>query len=179
MKKTVYVLVYVVLLVVSTAISLAPSDHYEVTTGHKIAFKSKDPSGTFKTITGTMDFDETDTSKCNFSFKIPVSSISTGNTIRDKKAQTAQWFDATTYPNITFQSTSVSKVGNVYNITGNLKIKNTSKSITIPVTHSKNGDNITFTGSFAVNRITFGVGKKSDVVPDIMNITVSVPGIKK
>jgi hypothetical protein len=41
------------------------------------------------------------------------------------------------------------------------------------------GTKITFTGSFSVNRITYGVGKKSENVPDNLSITVSVPGIKK
>jgi hypothetical protein len=34
-------------------------------------------------------------------------------------------------------------------------------------------------GSFGVNRIEFKVGKKSDAVPDVMNINYSIPVTKK
>ena len=35
-------------------------DHYEVSKDFSIEFKSKDPSGSFKTMEGNIDFDEKD-----------------------------------------------------------------------------------------------------------------------
>ena len=45
-----------------SAFTLAALDHYEVTKDFSIEFKSKDPSGSFKTMEGTIDFDEKDLS---------------------------------------------------------------------------------------------------------------------
>jgi len=173
MKKIIYIPAYFILLFLSTALSYSLLDHYEVTTGHKIAFKSADPSGSFAKISGSIDFDETEISTCKFVLNIPVSSISTG------KAQTAEWFNAKTYPEIKFVSSAVSKSGDTYNIKGNLTMKGITKLVTIPATLSKSGNKITFNSSFTIDRIKFGVGKKSDVVPDNMAISVVLPAIKK
>ena len=79
-----------------------------------------------------IDFDENNLDSCKFKITIPVSSIDTGNALRDKKAQTAEWFDAANYPNIKFTSKSVTKDGEKYNVKGDLTLKGTKKEITIP-----------------------------------------------
>ena len=116
MKKILIITTYLIVFVISTAVSFSVLDHYEITTGHKIAFKSADPTGTFTKVTGTIDFDESNLDSCKFKITIPVSSIDTGNALRDKKAQTAEWFDAANYPNIKFTSKSVTKDGEKYNV---------------------------------------------------------------
>jgi polyisoprenoid-binding protein YceI len=60
-----------------------------------------------------------------------------------------------------------------------LTLKGIKKEITIPLTYTKKDNKITFKGTFTVNRITFGVGKKSEVVPDNMAMSVTVPAILK
>ena len=179
MKKYLIISTYLIILVISSAVSFSVLDHYEITAGHKIAFKSADPSGTFTKVSGTIDFDENNLDSCKFKITIPVSSIDTGNALRDKKAQTSEWFDAKNYPNIKFTSTSVSKEGDKYNVKGDLTLKGIKKEITIPLTYTKKDNKITFKGTFTVNRITFGVGKKSEVVPDNMAMSVTVPAILK
>ena len=179
MKKILIITTYLIVFVISTAVSFSVLDHYEITTGHKIAFKSADPTGTFTKVSGTIDFDENNLDSCKFKITIPVSSIDTGNALRDKKAQTAEWFDAANYPNIKFTSKSVTKDGEKYNVKGDLTLKGTKKEITIPLTYTKKDNKITFKGTFTINRITFGVGKKSEVVPDNMAMSVTVPAIVK
>jgi polyisoprenoid-binding protein YceI len=179
MKKVIIISSYLVALVVSLAFTLTPPDKYEVSSGYSIGFKSADPSGNFKLLSGTVEYDSDDVTNTKFNLKIPVSSINTGNGSRDKKAQTEEWFDAKKYPNITFVSSKVEKNGTSLSITGNLSIKGVTKKYTIPATVSESGKKIIFKGSFKVNRIEFGVGKKSDVVPDYMNVSFVVPATKK
>ena len=57
-KKAISTIGLIVLTVLSTSIAWMPSAHYEVTSGYAIDFKSKDPSGSFKTMDGTVEFDE-------------------------------------------------------------------------------------------------------------------------
>jgi polyisoprenoid-binding protein YceI len=179
MKKALIVSSYLLALIVSLAFTITPPDKYEVSSGYSIGFKSADPSGNFKLLSGTVDYDSDDITNSKFNLKIPVSSINTGNGSRDKKAQTEEWFDAKKYPNITFVSTKVEKSGNTLSIIGNLTIKGVTKKYTIPAAVAESGKKITFKGSFKVNRIEFGVGKKSDVVPDYMNVSFIVPASKK
>jgi len=179
MKKVIFVVFYGFAFLVSLGFSLIPPDAYEVSSGYSIGFKSADPSGNFKTLTGTVEYDSDNVANTKFNFKIPVSSINTGNGSRDKKAQTEEWFDSKKYPNITFVSSKVEKNGSSLSITGNLTIKGVTKKYTILATVAESGNKITFKGSFKVNRIEFGVGKKSDVVPDYMNVSFVVPATKK
>ena len=98
--------------------------------------------------------------------------------MRNKKAQTAEWFNATTYPNIKFKSTSIVKSATGYVITGDLTMRGITKTYSIPAVKTKSGNTITFSGSFSVDRIEFKVGKKSTVVPDKMVVTYVVPATK-
>ena len=109
MKRIFVISLFSILLIVSSAATFHILSNYEVTSGHSISFTSADPSGTFTKINGNVSFSDTSFTDCKFDLKIPVSSISTGNALKNKKAQTAEWFDATKYPNITFVSNSIAK----------------------------------------------------------------------
>ena len=178
MKNTISTIGLVALTALSTSLAWMPSAHYEVTPGYAIDFKSKDPSGSFKTMDGTVEFDEANIEATEFNLKIDVKSISTGNGMMNKKSQTAEWFDAAKYPFAKFKSTKVVKKGTDLSIIGDLTIKGITKQYTIPASFTKNGDQVTFKGTFNVNRIEFKVGHKSDVVPDLMKVTFQVP-VKK
>lgn len=178
MKKTIPTIGLVALTALSTSLAWMPSAHYEVTTGYAIDFKSKDPSGSFKTMDGSVEFDEVNIEATEFNLKIDVKSISTGNGMMNKKSQTAEWFDAAKFPFAKFKSTKVTKKGAELSIVGDLTIKGITKQYTIPATYSKNGEQLTFKGTFNVNRIEFKVGRKSDIVPDLMKVTFQVP-VKK
>lgn len=180
MKKKIFSILYVTLLGLSTSVALIPTDHFVVSAkGHSIDFKSKDPSGSFKEMSGDIDFDEKNLDACKFNLKIDVSSIDTGNGMMNKKSQIEEWFDAKKHPEIKFKSTKVEKKGNDYLITGDLTMKGTTKVYSIPASVSNSGSKITFKGTFNVNRIDFKVGHKSDIVPDIMKISYVVPADKK
>lgn len=177
MKKLIYPLVASLLLLTSTILSVTTQD-YKIKEGYKIEFKSKDPTGTFK-VKGPIKFDENDLSNSKFDLTFPVSSISTGNGMKNKKAQTAEWFEASKYPEIRYVSSKIEKSGNDYMVTGTLTIKGISKEKKVPLKVSKSGNDLTFTGSFIVNRIDYKVGKPSDIVPNNMNISYSIPVTKK
>ncbi|MBM3917367.1 MAG: YceI family protein [Sphingomonadales bacterium] len=175
MKTRNYLLSFFALLGL-TAFTLVALEHYVVTKDFSIEFKSKDPSGSFKIMEGEIDFDEKDLSNANFDFKIDIRSISTGNGMMTKKAQTAEWFDTAKYPYAKFKSTKVEKKeGSTYNINGNLTIKGITKAVTVPATYSKANGKVIFKGTFYVNRMDFKVGKKSDAVPDQMKVNFEIP----
>jgi polyisoprenoid-binding protein YceI len=178
MKKLIYPVLALTILLTSATVSLTAKD-YKIKDGHSIAFKSKDPTGSFKEIKGTVSFDESDLEGSKFDLTIPVSSINTGNGMMQKKAQTSEWFDAAKHPTIKFVSSSIEKSGSEFTIVGKLTMKGVTKEKKIPAKLSKSGDELTFSGSFPVNRMDFKVGKKSDAVPDVMNVTYSLPVTKK
>ena len=178
MKRLVYPILALGILIISGAMTLtAPA--YTIKTGYSIEFKSKDPSGVFKTLKGNVSFDENDLATSKFNFTIPVESISTGNGMMNKKAQIEEWFNSEKYPDIKYVSSKIEKSSDGYMVTGTLTIKGTSKEKKVPLKVVKNGSELTFTGTFNVNRADYKVGHKSDAVPDIMNLSYSIPVSKK
>jgi polyisoprenoid-binding protein YceI len=179
MKKFLFPVLGLLFFASSAFVVLSGGSDYTIGDGFTIAFKSKDPTGVFKNATGNIKFDENNLTDSKFDIKVVVNSIDTKNSMQNKKAQTSEWFESAKYPNIQFTSTKVEKVGADYQITGNLTMKGVTKSKKIPMKLVKSGTGITFTGKFTVNRIEYGVGEKSDAVPDIMNISYSLPAKSK
>jgi polyisoprenoid-binding protein YceI len=179
MKNSRIYLLYLGLYLLSSFLIWSPLDEYVVTSGHSIAFKSADPSGKFTTISGSVSYTESNPEATKMSLTIPVTSLSTGNALMNQKAMTPEWFDQAKFPNITFVSTSVKKEKGELHIYGNMKVKGVEKKYLVVANVKKQGNKLTFSGAFPVNRISFGVGKKSETVPDIMNVSYTLPVTKK
>jgi polyisoprenoid-binding protein YceI len=179
MKKYYLIISYIFLLILTTSLAFLPIDRFEITDAFSLKFKSADPSGSFNKMEGTIDFNEQNLATSKFDLSIDISSIKTGNGMRDKKAQTEEWFDAKKYPNIKFVSKTVEKEGDLYKITGDLTLKGITKVYVVKAKKSGSGNTISFAGSINVNRMDFKIGKKSDVVPDIMKVSFDLPAVKK
>lgn len=179
MKTFFYPILGICFFLSSAFVLVSSGNDYTIGEGFTIGFKSKDPTGVFKKATGTIKFDEANLTVSKFDIKVDVSSIDTKNSMQNKKAQTSEWFESAKYPNILFTSTKVEKSGTDYMITGRLTMKGVVKEKKIPMKLVKSGSDLTFTGKFTVNRIEYGVGEKSDAVPDVMNISYSLPAKSK
>ena len=76
-------------------------------------------------------------------------------------------------------SKTVEKEGDLYKITGDLTVKGISKVYVIKAKKSGSGNAISFSGTINVNRMDFKIGKKSDIVPDIMKVSFDLPAEQK
>ena len=179
MKKYLVIIAYFSFLILTTSLAFMPIDRFEITDAFSLTFKSADLSGSFKKMEGTIDFNEQNLAKSKFNLSIDISTIKTGNGMRDKKAQTEEWFSAKKYPNIKFVSKTVEKEGDLYKITGDLTVKGISKVYVIKAKKSGSGNAISFSGTINVNRMDFKIGKNSDVVPDIMKVSFDLPAEQK
>lgn len=92
--------------------------------------------GKFNSYTGKVNLDEADLTKSNADLTIKVASIDTGDAKRDEHLKSPDFFDAAKFPEITFKSTKVVKAGAGYKLTGDLKIKDVTKSVTLDATVS-------------------------------------------
>lgn len=176
MKRYYFTIIYGLIIIASSSMVIIPNDDYKVAVGHSIAFKSADPSGKFKTISGEVSYSSANPTSSKFNLRIPVNSINTGNGLMNKKAMTKEWFDQATYPEIKFKSTSVTKDSKgVLQIKGTLSLKGISKEYIIAASVSGNASKYVFKGTFYVDRLSFKVGKKSETVPDKMKIIYELP----
>lgn len=160
-----------------SAFTVNNSMSWQIAEGYSIKFAGTDAEGIFKTMTGDIQFDENNLDASRFSTSIDVASINTGNGMKNKHAVSKKWFDADTYPAITFNSSKFSKTDAGYEVTGTLEIHGTQKEISIPFTFTDN----TFQGEFSVNRLDFGVGTMKGMSKKVSNeikLEISVPVTK-
>src|SRR5688500_10975652 len=93
-------------------------------------------SGRSTDFTGTIVADAAKPEASSVEFTIKTASIDTDQANRDKHLQSADFFDAEKFPEITFKSTSVKPTGkNKFDVAGNLTMHGVTKQVTLPVTY--------------------------------------------
>lgn len=120
--------------------------------------------GNFKEFEGTGHLDFDDPTKSNGQVTIQVASVDTGNEQRDAHLRTNDFFDAPNFPTITFKSTGIEQIDEEnYRLTGDLTIKETTKSITVELEYTGaavdpyGNQRVGFEGRAALNRKDYGV----------------------
>jgi polyisoprenoid-binding protein YceI len=107
----------------------------------QIGFKVKhmmitNVKGTFGTFNADADTEEDDFSSAKFTFNAAIDSINTGVADRDAHLKSNDFFDSEKFPNLSFNSTSVSKKSDdTLEISGDLTIKGVTKKITLEAEH--------------------------------------------
>jgi len=86
-------------------------------------------TGTFKSFAGSMESENEDFQDAAIEFILDVNSIDTNQEQRDGHLKSADFFDAEQFPKISFKSTSFKKVGDEYELVGDLTLKNVSKPV--------------------------------------------------
>ena len=161
-----------------SAFTTIKSVDWKISNDYSIKFKGKGAEGIFKSFTGDISFDENDLNSSKFSTSIDVSSINTGNGIKNIHAKNDKWFDVKKFPSIIFNSSKFSKSTNGYQVEGTIEMHGIKKQIVIPFTFSSN----VFKGIFSINRMDFGVGTMEGMSKKVSNeivLEISVPVTKK
>lgn len=120
--------------------------------------------GQFTEFTGGAHLDLADPTASSAHVDIEVASIDTRNEQRDGHLRTNDFFDAPTFPKITFRSTAVEVVDDsTYAVTGDLTIKGTTKPVTVEFEYTGAAKDpfgnvrVGFEGRANLNRSDFGV----------------------
>ena len=119
--------------------------------------------GQFKEFTGEAVVDTATPAGSTVNVTIAAASIDTGVADRDGHLRGADFFDTETYPEITFVSTDVTREGTDWTVTGDLTIKDVTKSIALEF--EENGSardpfgnlRIGFEGHAVLNRKDWGL----------------------
>jgi polyisoprenoid-binding protein YceI len=120
--------------------------------------------GAFNDFEGTAVIDGAEPANSSVSLVIKVDSIDTRNAQRDGHIRTNDFLDIESYPEIRFVSTSIEhEGGNDFQVTGDLTIKDVTRSITLPLEYQGaakdpfGNDRIGFEGSVVINRKDWGI----------------------
>lgn len=126
-------------------------------------FAMIDVVGRFNDFAGNISVDKATGEISDASLTINVNSIDTGHEVRDGHLKGEIWLDATNHPEIVFEATSISYVGNIPNITGNLTIHGTTKEVSFPFEVTGPGvdptkkTTIGISGSIVIDRQDYGI----------------------
>lgn len=103
-------------------------------THSEVGFKVKhmmftNVSGKFKTYDAEITTEDDDFTRSEISFSADINSIDTNNTDRDNHLKSADFFDAENHPKLTFKSSSLTKSGDEYQLTGELSLHGITKTV--------------------------------------------------
>jgi polyisoprenoid-binding protein YceI len=123
--------------------------------------------GHFGNIGGKIITNDSDITKSSVEVTIDVSSIDTGNSMRDNDLKGASVFDVQNFPTATFTSTSVTKNGSNLTVNGNLTLHGVTKPVVLqvegptgPVPGMDKKPHSGFSASTTISRTAFGIGTK-------------------
>lgn len=149
-------------------------------------------TGSFKKFEGRAVTENDSFENAQISFALDVNSIDTNQEQRDEHLRNNDFFDAATYPHITFSSTSLTAKGDdEYQLTGNMTIKDVTKSVTLDVefggvaTDFYGNEKAGFEISGKINRKEFGLTfhavteAGSIVLGDDVKLSASVQLVKQ
>ena len=150
--------------------------------GSKVHFVIKNfgikTGGDLSKIKGEIIFFTTDLSACRFNVTIDPSTIDTDNGSRDNHLKGSEYFDVEKFPDITITSTKIDKTNKTeagyYYFTGTLSMHGITKEIAFPFKAEKTNDSYLFTGEFEIDRLVYGIGDKSAVLSNTVNVSLSV-----
>jgi polyisoprenoid-binding protein YceI len=189
MKKIAPVVGLIVLL--ALVVQVRAGDTYKVDPVHSsIIFRIKHMNisnvfGRFNEPTGTFVIDDADPTKTTLNFEIQAANVDTHNAQRDTHLKGPDFFNAKQFPTITFKSTAVKKgEGNMLDVTGDLALHGVTRSITVPVEITGQGD---FAGSHRVGLETTLTIKRSEYdmknmvgpVGDDVRLNIAFEGAKQ
>ena len=88
-------------------------------------------NGRFGNVTGEVTLDPKDLTKANVKAIIDTTTVDTGIAQRDTHLKSADFFDVSKYPTMTFVSKSVTRNGDGYDILGDLTLHGVTKPVTL------------------------------------------------
>jgi len=124
--------------------------------------------------------------------KVPVEKIDMGNAKWEEDIKAASWFDVKQFPEITFKTTSVKKLGEnkdtkeyEFEATGDLTLHGVTKSVTVTLTKTGEGKGmqgetrIGYTCTFKVKRSDYKMTTYVGPIGDEVTLMVNIEAIKQ
>jgi polyisoprenoid-binding protein YceI len=159
---------FVFLSLAAITIKSGRAQYQPIDTGSTVQFKIKNfglnVSGSFTGLGGNIHFDPGKPGDGVFDVSIDANSINTGIDMRDNHLRNDNYLDTKRFRRIRITSTKISpdKKGTLF-FTGNLTIKNKTKTISFPFTAEQVNGGYIFRGAFKINRKDFDIGGSSTI----------------
>ncbi|MEQ1662421.1 MAG: YceI family protein [Thiobacillus sp.] len=116
--------------------------------------------GGFMRFATQMTFDPAQPEAGRATIDIDLASIDAGSAEANAESAGKLWFNRSAFPKARFVSSQIQALGNNrYEMRGTLTIKGKSQPMSVPVSFKSGSPVATFTGSFILHRLDFGIGE--------------------
>lgn len=138
-------------------------------------------TGTFSGASGELTLDPKAAGKSTLKVSVPVKSVMTTSAKLDEELKSAQWIDATQFPDMTFVSTKVTLEGkDKAKVSGDLTLHGVTKPVVLDVTFVGAGTNplskkytVGFEAKGEIKRSDFGVKTYVPLIGDALHLTIA------
>ncbi|MFE1963152.1 YceI family protein [Streptomyces sp. NPDC059479] len=148
--------------------------------------------GSFTEHEGTLNLDGSNPAASTATIDVSIASVDTGMPDRDGHLRSADFFDAETFPKMSFRSTSAEQIdAETYRVTGDLTIKDVTRPLTIDLefhgsaTDVYGNERVGFEGSASILRSEWGLTWNAALetggvmVSDKVKLNFDISAIKK
>ncbi|MFD7893836.1 YceI family protein [Streptomyces sp. NPDC059743] len=148
--------------------------------------------GSFTEHEGTLNLDGSNPAASTATIDVSIASVDTGMPDRDGHLRSADFFDAETFPKMSFRSTSAEQIdAETYRVTGDLTIKDVTRPVTIDLefhgsaTDVYGNERVGFEGSASILRSEWGLTWNAALetggvmVSDKVKLNFDISAIKK
>ena len=176
------------LLVLVSAAAFAAPQKYDIDPNHTYVtftyshFGFSHPVGKLEKFSGDFELDTADLTKSSITVTFPLDGLHTGVPKLDDDLRSPAFFDAAKYPDITFRSTKVEKVGSDrLRVSGELSAHGITRPVVLDAKINKIGENpmskkpsAGFEADATIKRSDFGVDRFAPGVSDEVHVHVSL-----
>ncbi len=133
--------------------------------------------GGFKTFTGHFTIKDGEPVGSDHKVVIDMHSVFSDDDKLTAHLKNEDFFDVETYPESTFEVTSINKGDTGYSVAGNFTLHGVTKNITFPATVNQSGDTVKINAEFDINRKDFGIvyaGQTDNLIRDEVVIKLNL-----
>ena len=174
MKNVIFVMAFFIVCLPSLAFS---QTNWKMNSG-SISFKIKNAgitvTGRFQGLQTTLIFSPDKLATSSLKGSVEVATLKTGIDKRDKDLMEEQYFNVDKFKSIEITSVKLYKKGAQYAGLFKINIKGVTREIEIPFDLIQQGKEAEFKSDFTINRRDFGVGGRSAIMADDLNVSIDV-----
>jgi len=173
-------------LLLATGVASAATNTYKLDPNHTQVLASwhhggySTPVANFGDVDGSIVYDADKVGASSVNVTLPLSGLNALVPKLTEHLQSPDFFDAAKFPNATFKSTKVEKVGdNKLKVTGDLTLRDVTKPVVLDVTLNKVGEGrggapkIGFNATTTIKRSEWGIAKMVPTVSDEIEIRIT------
>jgi polyisoprenoid-binding protein YceI len=150
--------------------------------GSKVTGKHE---GKFEKFSGSISLSGGKAEGGKLTIDVDTASVKSDEPRLDGHLKTKDFFEVDRFPKATFVSSEIKaggEKGASHTVTGELELHGVKKTVSFPVTIKVEGDTVTDTAEFSINRKDFGIvyaGKADDLIRDDVLLKLSLKAPKK